>query len=304
MRIAIPGGSGLIGRHLASHMAGLGHACIILSRDPSRLRPGGRGIRIVPWDPGDHRQVSQTLAGYDAVVNLCGEGIAEGRWTDKRKAVLKASRINSGLTLTRAIAELPAAERPTVFIQASGIGYYEEDQESTPDEYALPGKSFLAKLALEWEASTQAVEDLGLRRVIIRTAIVLARSGGALREMIRPFWFFVGGPIGSGTQWLSWIHILDEVRAIQFLIEHPSACGPFNLCTPYAVRNAQFATVLGQILRRPSSMPVPAITMRILMGEMADIILKGSRVNPRRLQELGFTFTYPDLEQALLSLTN
>lgn len=298
MRIAIPGGSGLIGRHLAVHLADAGHTCAVLSRDTQSLSLPG--IEVLPWDPHDPGRLTQTLAGFEAVVNLCGEGIADGRWTADRKNSLRESRIIPGQTLAQAITNMPV--KPAVFIQASGIGYYDQDPAASPDESSPPGTGFLAELAVDWEASTQPVEALGVRRAVIRTGIVLARDGGALPVMTRPFRYYLGGPLGSGRQWLNWIHIRDEVRAICFLIEHPSAAGPFNLCAPTPVTQAEFAVALGRHLHHPSLLRLPAAAMKILTGEMSDMVLKGSRARPLRLMELGFTYTYAVIVKALADL--
>lgn len=298
MRIAIPGGSGLIGRHLAVHLAEAGHSCAVLSRDP--LHKSLAGITVLPWDPRDPDRLAQTLCGFEAVVNLCGEGIAEGRWTVERKIRLRESRIIPGQTLSRAIAALPV--KPAVLIQASGIGYYDQDPDACPDESSPSGTGFLAELAVDWEASTAPVEALGVRRAVIRTGIVLAQDGGALPVMIRPFRAYLGGTLGSGRQWLNWIHIRDEVRAIRFLIEHPAATGPFNLCAPTPVTQAEFAASAGRHLRRPSLLRTPAAAMKLLLGDMSELVLQGSRVQPRRLMELGFTFDYPVLVSAIADL--
>lgn len=273
--------------------------CVVLSRDPSRTVPPP-GVRVMPWDPRDYRQLTHILSGFNAVVNLCGEGIAEARWTASRKVRLAESRIVPGQTLARAVEHMSV--RPEVFIQASGIGYYDQDPAAAPDESSPPGIGFLAELALNWEASTQSVEAMGLRRVVIRTGLVLASEGGALPVMARPFRYYLGGLMGSGRQWLAWIHILDEVRAIRFLLENPAASGPFNLCSPTPVTNAEFAAALGRRMRRPSMLPIPALAVKTLAGEMSELVLKGSRAKPSRLMELGFTYSYPVLGKALADL--
>lgn len=298
MRIAIPGGSGLIGRHLAVHLADAGHSCAVLSRNPQRCSLPG--MDVLPWDPRDSQQLTRILTGFDAVVNLGGEGIADARWTAERKNRLRESRIIPGQNLARAIAALPV--KPAVLIQASGIGYYDQNPAASPDESSPPGTGFLAELAVDWEASTAPVEALGVRRVVIRTGIVLAQDGGALPIMTRPFRYYLGGPLGSGRQWLNWIHIRDEVRAVRFLIEHPTAAGPFNLCAPTPVTQAEFAATLARHLRRPSLLRMPAAAMKILTGEMSELVLHGSRARPHRLMELGFTFDYPVLIRALADL--
>jgi uncharacterized protein (TIGR01777 family) len=195
-----------------------------------------------------------------------------------------------------------ASAKPRVLIQSSGIGYYgpcgdEEITESSP-----PGQDFLGQFAVEWEASTAPVQALGVRRAIIRSGAVLSTAGGVLPLTALPFRFFLGGPMGNGSQWLPWIHIADEVRAIRFLIENEAGSGPFNLVAPGILTNANFSQVLGRVMRRPALMRVPAFALRLLLGEMSAVLLKGQRATPRRLQELGFTFRFPEAEAALRDL--
>jgi uncharacterized protein (TIGR01777 family) len=195
-----------------------------------------------------------------------------------------------------------AAERPPVLVQASGIDFYGPQEDEPVDEDDPQGEGFLAYVTREWEAASAPAEALGVRRVCLRTAMVLAREGGALPKLALPFRLGAGGPVGSGRQWVSWIHLRDEVRAIRFLLEHPEASGPFNLTAPEAVRNRELAKTLGRVLRRPSLFRAPAFAVRAVLGEMADTVLDGRRAVPRRLRELGFTWEYPELEGALRDL--
>ena len=272
----------------------------MLSRDPSRARGLPPGVRAEKWDGRTAQGWGSLADGAYAIVNLAGENLAEGRWTAARKERIRQSRLNAGQAVVEAVG---AAERkPAVVVQASGIGYYgpRGDEEVTED--FRPGSDFLGRLAVEWEASTAPVEALGVRRVVIRTGVVLSLEGGALPRLLLPFRFFVGGPLGSGRQWVPWIHIVDEVRAIRFLLEQDEARGPYNLTAPHPVTNRELARALGRALRRPAWLPVPAPALRLALGEMSTVLLTGQRAVPKRLLEAGFVFQFPDLEAALRNL--
>jgi hypothetical protein len=300
MRVIITGGSGLIGRALATDLIRSSHEVIILSRRPERVIGLPERVRTERWD-GRTAEGWQSLAdGADAIVNLAGENISSRRWTGERKHAILQSRLNAGQAVVEAVSA--ASRKPRVVIQASGIGYYgpcgnEEITEETP-----PGHDFLASLAVEWESSTVYVEALGVRRAIIRSGVVLSTEGGALPRMLLPFRFFVGGRLGSGRQWFPWIHIADEVSAIRFLIENEAASGPFNLSAPTPLTNAEFSHLLGQQLGRPALMPTPELALRLLFGEMATALLYGQRAIPKRLLQLGFRFRFPEAGPALRDL--
>jgi len=300
MRVLITGGSGLIGRALAADLACSDNEVIILSRRPERITGLPAGVRAERWDGRTTEGWHSLADGADAVVNLAGENISSGRWTDERKRAILQSRLNAGQTVVQAVKL--AANKPGVVIQASGIGYYgpcgnEEITEETPS-----GHDFLAQLAVDWESSTAYLEALKVRRAIIRTGVVLSTEGGAFTRMLLPFRFFVGGRLGSGRQWFPWIHITDEVGAIRFLIENKAASGPFNLTAPFPLTNAKFSRLLGQRLRRPSLLPAPEFALRLLFGEMATVLLDGQRAIPKRLLQLGFTFQFPEAGPALTDL--
>jgi len=300
MRVLITGGSGLVGRALAANLARDGNEVIILSRRPERIIGLPAGISAKWWDGHTTEAWSSLVDGADAIINLAGENISSGRWTDERKRGILESRLNVGRAIVQAVEA--AARKPRVAIQASGVGYYgpcgdEEITEETP-----PGHDFLARVAVDWEASTASLEALGVRRVVIRTGVVLSTAGGALPRMLLPFRLFAGGRLGSGRQWFPWIHIADEVGAIRFLIESESAKGPFNLTAPAPLTNAEFSRFLGQRLRRPAFIPTPGFTLRLLFGEMATVILDGQRAIPRRLLQLGFIFQFPEAASALKDL--
>ncbi len=286
MRILIAGGSGFIGSHLSSYLSKKGHQVLIVSRDPSK------GIA--------YDEVHRHVDANTVIVNLAGENIASGRWTTEKKRRIRESRIRSGRKLVEEIRK--SGKRPGVFVQASAIGYYGRSLDEEFDELSPPGDDFLARVVVDWENSTREIEEMGIRRVIIRIGLVLSKNGGAYPRMSFPFRLGLGGRIGSGKQWMSWIHIDDVVRAVEFLMEGDFS-GPFNLTAPYPVRNGEFTRTLCEVLRRPCFFHVPSFLLRLLFGEMADyLLLDGQKVIPRRLMESGFQFLYPDLRKALMSL--
>jgi uncharacterized protein (TIGR01777 family) len=300
MRVIITGGSGLVGRALATNLAHAGHEVIILSRRPEIIMGLEAGERAEKWDGRTAEGWYALADGAAAIVNLAGENISSGRWTDERKHAILESRLDTGRAIIRAV-EM-AAHKPRVIIQASGVGYYgpcggEEIAEDTP-----PGRDFLARLAVDWEASTAPLEAIGVRRVVIRTGVVLSTGGGALPRLLLPFRFFVGGRLGSGQQWFPWIHLADEVGAIRFLIENEAASGAFNLSAPIPLTNTEFSRLLGQQLKRPALIPIPGLTLRLLFGEMATALLDGQRAIPKRLLQLGFRFQFPEAGPALKDL--
>ena len=300
MRTIITGGSGLIGRTLATELAAADHEVIVLSRAPARVSGLPAGVRAVGWD-GRTAEGWQDLAdGATAIVNLAGESIAAGRWTAARKQRIAASRQQAGAAVVQAVAG--ATTRPQVVIQASAVGYYGPRGDETITEDSAAGDDFLAQVCVPWETSTEEVERLGVRRAIIRTGIVLSRDGGALPRMMLPFRLFAGGPLGSGHQGFPWIHHADEVSAIRWLIEREDASGPFNLAAPETLTNAEFGRVLGRVMRRPSFMPTPGFALRLVLGELSTLLLDGQRQVPQRLLDLGFTFRFPTADAALRDL--
>jgi len=297
MRIIITGGTGLIGGALAANLANDGHEVILLSRAPERTTSLPSGVRAERWDGRTATGWGSLADGADAIVNLAGEGIASGRWTEERKRRIRESRVNAGQAVVEAVKTV--ARKPGVVIQSSAVGYYgvhgdEEITESTP-----AGDDYLAGVAVAWENSTAPVEAMGVRRAVIRTGVVLSNKGGALPQMLLPFKLFAGGPLGNGKQWLPWIHIADEVSAIRFLIENRQASGAFNLCAPNPLTNAEFGRVVGRVMGRPAFMPTPAFALRLVFGEMATVLLDGQRQIPKRLLELSFAFRFPSAEAAL-----
>lgn len=300
MRALITGGTGLIGRALSQSLIDDGHEVLVLSRDANKREGLPSFVQVVQWDAQTTEGWGHLLNEVDVVVNLAGESLADGRWTDARKQRIVDSRINTGQLLVEAIRV--ASQRPTAFIQSSAVGYYGSRGEEVLDESSGPGSDYLARVCFDWEASTAPVERMGVRRAIARTGIVLSTNGGALPKILLPFKLFAGGPMGNGQQWWPWIHMDDEVRAIRFLMDNEMATGPFNLTAPAPLSNKEFASVVGKVMGRPAFLPVPAPALKLALGEMSTVLLDGQRALPRRLQELGFEFNHPALEGALEDL--
>jgi uncharacterized protein (TIGR01777 family) len=300
MRVVITGGTGLIGRALAADLAADGHEVILLSRTPDRVTGLPAGVRAEGWDGRTAAGWGPLADGAQAIVNLAGENLGAGRWTAERKRRIRDSRLNAGRAVVEAVQA--AGQPPRVVVQSSAVGYYGPQGDQELAEEAPSGSDFLARLCVEWEASTAPVEALGVRRVVIRSGVVLHASDGALPRMLLPFKLFAGGPLGNGRQWLSWMHIADEVAAIRFLIEKEEAAGAFNLTAPHPLTNAEFGRVVGRVLGRPAWMPAPVFALRLVLGEMATMVLDGQRAAPRRLLAMGFAFRFPQAEAALRDL--
>jgi uncharacterized protein len=298
MQIVITGGTGTVGRRLMHLLLQHGHVVKIVSRQD--YKPANLPAKIIfaQWDGKTAEGWGNLVDGAAAVVNLAGAGIADEAWSEARKKEIEESRINAGQAVVEAISA--ASVKPKVLVQASAVGYYGvQNNDTVITEDSPPGDDFLAKTCQTWEASTAAVEALGVRRVVIRSGVVLDMQGGALPRMILPFRFFAGGPIGSGRQWFPWIHYCDEVEAIRFLIETEAARGPFNLTAPDPLRNRDFARVIGKVMKRPAFAPAPGLAFKVMFGEMSTVLLDGQRVVPKRLQELGYQFKFPQAEAAL-----
>lgn len=293
-RVVIAGGTGFIGRRLAAVLGGTGHDVVILSRSPERPPVGP--VRFAHWSgrPGDaDASWPSAIEGARAVVNLCGAPIGGPRWSAARKAELLSSRVEPTRTLIEAVNA--AARPPSVFVQASGVGYYGTGN-APVDESSPAGNDFLANLAVQWEAPLETLRP-DVRGVITRFGVVLGRNGGALAQMLLPFRLFVGGPIASGNQWLSWIHLHDAAGIVHRLIDTPDSQGVYNVVAPEPVRNAEFARTAGAALHRPSFLFTPRFLLKALLGEQATLVCDGQQVIGRRLSD--FPFTYPTLEAAL-----
>ena len=300
MRVVITGGSGLIGGAVAREMGGAGHEVVILSRDPSRVKGLPPNARAVQWDGKTGAGWASLLDGDTAIVHLAGEGIADGRWTESRKRRIRDSRVESGRAVLAAIRQ--ANEKPKTLLRGSDVGFYGPCGDEVVTEGHAAGTDFLADVCVDWEASTAGAEALGVRRALLRTGIVLSGDGGALPKMSLPFRFGAGGPLGGGRQWVPWIHLADEVGAIRFLLEREDARGPFNLTAPQPLTNRDFGKALGKALHRPSLAPAPGFALRLVLGEMAEMLLEGQRAVPQRLLELGYAFRFPEALQALRNL--
>lgn len=311
MRVILTGGTGLIGRELIASLAADGHDIILLSRNPGNVTDLPSRARVEGWDGRTAQGWGHWVDGADAVVNLAGESIAgadsipgivlKGRWSAARKAAIRQSRLNAGAAVVEAVRA--AAHKPAVVIQASAVGYYGDGGDKELPETAPAGGDFLAKVCVEWEAATAPVEALGVRRVIARTGVVLSRQGGVLPLLSFPYSVFAGGPLGSGKQWFPWIHMDDEIGALRFLIHSATAQGAYNLCSPLPLTNADFGQGIGKMLRRPHWAPAPAFALRLALGEIADsLLLASQRQLPRRLQQSGYRFQFPDAETALRDL--
>ncbi len=297
MRVLIAGGSGLIGRALTNYLVSAGNDVTVLSRRPNRIVGLPAGAKVEPWDARTAEGWGSLVERVDAIVNLAGENISSGRWTRRRKRSIRESRLDAGRAIVEAVQAV--SRKPRVIVQASAVGYYGDCGDEELTEESPQGDDFLARVTGEWEASTSALEASGIRRVIVRTGVVLSDKGGALCRMLLPFRLFVGGPLGSSSQWFPWIHIADEVAGIRFLMENENAAGPYNLTAPFPVTNAEFAHYLGQTLGTPAAIRTPALALRLLFGEMASVLLASQRVIPQRLQQLGFDFRFPEVRLAL-----
>jgi hypothetical protein len=299
MRIIITGGTGLIGRALSADLAADGHEVIVLSRHPELAAAMPDGVRIVGWDARSADGWGTLADGADAIVNLAGASLRR-RWTPRYKQVIRMSRLNAGRAVVDAVEK--ATLKPGVVIQASGAGAYGPRGDEVITEEAGFGDGFLGRTAAAWEASTAAVEELGVRRAIVRSGVALSMESGAFPLLALPYRFFVGGPLARGDQWLPWIHMEDEIRAIRFLAEKEAAAGPFNLSTPNPLTNAEFGRTLARILGRPALIRVPAFAVRLVLGEMSTVVLHGQRAIPKRLLDLGFEFRFSEAKAALRDL--
>ena len=310
MKIVIAGGTGFLGSPLAEVYAEEGHDVRVLTRGlPAgearhESGTGMPGVTRVGWKPDGRenadaaRALGAVIDGADALVNLAGESIGEKRWTPQRKAALRDSRIHPTRALVSAIAS--AANPPAVVVSASGVGYYGASGDEPKTEDSPPGTDFLAQLSEDWEAEARRAASPRTRVVPRRTGMVIERSGGALVKLLPVFRLFAGGPMGSGRQYISWIHRLDYLEMVRWIIATPEINGPVNATAPHPVTSREFARALGRALRRPSSLPAPAFALRLLLGEMADpLLLTGQRVIPARAKAHGYHFRYPEIDIAM-----
>ena len=300
MKILVTGSSGLVGTALGRAMARAGHTVCRLVRPRT---PGGDRAKegfAVAWNPATG-ELGGAGVGADAVLNLAGASIADGRWTARRKALLRSSRIDTTRALVGALAKMNA--RPSVLVSASAIGFYGDRGDETLTEENKPGTDFLAALAKEWETEALKAEALGIRVVLARFGIILAREGGALAKMLTPFKLGAGGRLGSGKQWMSWVTLEDVVAILRFAIENATARGAINVVSPQPLQNLEFTKILAKAVHRPAFFPAPALALRLALGEMADaLLLSSQRVLPQALEKLGYRFMRSDLPSALNEL--
>jgi uncharacterized protein (TIGR01777 family) len=299
MRILLSGSSGLIGKAVSKALTGRGDTVARLMRGGSKGVPAYTDVR---WDPerGEFDRVA--AEGADAVVHLAGASIGDGKWTGERKNLLRTSRVDATKHLVSALAGLQA--KPKILVAASAIGYYGNRGDEKLTEHSGPGNDFLAQLTRDWERESQRAADFGARVVLTRFGIVLSTRGGALPKMLLPIKFFVGGKLGPGTQWMSWVSLGDVVRAILYALDNDKVRGAVNAVSPNPAQNAEFIKTAARILHRPAFAPAPAGTLRFMLGEMADaLLLSSQRVFPERLTGFGYGFQDPDLAAALKQIT-
>lgn len=299
MKIVVTGATGFVGRPLVARLLENGHEVIAWTRDPERARASLPALCATDsWQPHGATP-PERLRGVDAVVHLAGESVAGSRWTEARKREIRSSRIDGSRSLVDAVATLPAAERPRALVSASAIGFYGDRGDEPLDESSAPGDGFLADVCRDWETEVARAGALGVRTVSIRIGVVLGKDGGALQAMLPPFRLGAGGRVGPGTQWMSWIHRDDLVALFVHAVEREDAAGIVNGVAPEPVTNADFTRELGRVLGRPTLVPVPAFALRVLLGEMAAIVLASQRVTPVRALAAGFAFRFPALGPAL-----
>ncbi|MBK9214107.1 MAG: TIGR01777 family protein [Chloracidobacterium sp.] len=292
MKILITGASGLVGAALQRSFSEKGHEMLLASRSEPKA------ANEIRWTVEDGFSEPERLEGLDAVVHLAGESVSGLRWSEEKKKAIRDSRVLGTRSVVDAISKLN--DRPKVLVAASAIGFYGERGDEEMTESSTAGHGFLADVAKEWETEARRAEDAGVRTVLLRTGIVLSKDGGALGTMLTPFKMGVGGVVGSGKQWMSWISIDDHVRVINYVIENENLRGAVNAVSPGPATNEEFTKAMGEVLSRPTFIPLPEFAVSMLMGEMGDaLLLTSTRVIPKRLQDAGFEFKYPSLKEAL-----
>ncbi|MBI5020581.1 MAG: TIGR01777 family protein [Ignavibacteriales bacterium] len=301
MKVIIAGGSGFIGSELIRKLLASNHQVVLLSRKPVGFKSGyNESLQIVNWNGKHAGSWIKYIDGSDAVINLSGENVASKRWSNTQKENLINSRIEPTMAIADAISK--AVNKPKVFINASAAGFYGNFGDGDVFESETKGEGFLADLCEEWERNAMVTEKYGVRVVLLRIGVVLSPSGGALKKMLTPFKYFIGGPLGSGKQWFPWIHLEDVIRIIQFAIENNGIKGALNITSPNPVTMSEFAYSLGKVLKRPSLFPVPSIILKLLLGEMSEIVLGGRKIIPKKLIDAGFKFKFIDINDTLIAL--
>jgi hypothetical protein len=305
LRVTVTGATGLIGPALVAALAARGTEVTVLSRDPARAKAafGAAEVQALQWDLMSEPAPAQALAGRDAVVHLAGENVAQ-RWTAKAREAIRESRVTGTRHLLEGLREagrVDPSERPRTLVSASAIGYYGQRGEEPLDEDAPAGRDFLARVCADWELEAERASELGMRVVEVRTGVVLDSAGGALAKMLPPLRLGLGGPVAGGRQYMSWIHRDDLIGIMLAAIDDERWRGPINATAPEPVSNRDFSRALGGALGRPSLVPVPGTALRLLYGEMADIVTTGARVVPAKPLVLGYQFRHPQLAEALTS---
>lgn len=291
-RVLLTGGTGFIGHRLQSALVASGHTLTVVTRHPERHRTARAGVDYVAWPPD--------LARQQAVVHLAGEPIFGARWNARVKAAIRESRVSTTRALVDAMAA--SAQRPEVFVCASAVGWYGDRGDEQLDERSGPGSTFLAEVCQAWEAEALRAEALGVRVVRVRCGVVLGPGGGALAKMLLPFKLGLGGPIGSGRQWLAWIHARDIAELYVRAVDDPSLRGAVNGVAPEPVTSRDFARALGRALHRPAVLPTPAFALRLALGEVTDVLLESQRCVPRAAQQAGLAFRFPSIDAALADI--
>lgn len=294
MKILITGGLGFIGSQLSNYLLDRGHAVVAVGR-AAQSRISSARYQYISADTTRSGDWQQALSDVEGVVNLAGKSIFK-RWSASYKKAIYDSRI---LTTRNVVEALPAGRRPVTLCSASGAGYYGNRGDDLIKEDEKPGGDFLASVSADWEAEAWKAAGKGSRVALMRFGVVLGKGGGALAKMLPAFKFFMGGPMGSGRQWFSWMHLTDLMAAVLFIFENPQVSGPLNFCAPDAVTNRELAKTLGEVLGRPALMPAPAFMLRLVLGEFANVLLEGQRMVPDRLLSHGFQFQYPDIKAAI-----
>jgi len=299
MKIIITGGTGFVGTQLTTRLVQDGHTVTILTRSLKGAKERPPGISYLEGDPTKKGPWQEAIKNHDAVINLAGASIFS-KWTEEHKKAIRESRVSTTQNIVEGIPSDPS-KKITLF-STSAVGYYGFCGDEELIEDSPSGDDFLARIAKEWEGEALKARDKGARVVITRFGIVMGEKGGALSQMIPLFKKYIGGPIGNGKQWFSWVHIKDLAEAFAFLLKHPEISGPVNVCSPNPVRNRDLAKALGKMLHRPSFIPAPGFMVRWVLGEFGSIILEGQRVVPKQLLNSGFVFQFPDIECALQSI--
>ncbi len=295
MKVFMTGANGFVGQKLTKSFIEAGHEVTWLVRSPKRFENSSNNVEMLVGDPTKPGKWQENVGNFELLINLAGATIFK-RWTPDYKKLIYNSRILTTKNL------VDASARGSTLLSTSAVGYYGFTDDAPLDESAPTGTGFLAELAADWENEAMKGRDKGLRVVITRFGVVLGQDGGALAQMVRPFKFFVGGPLGSGKQWVSWIHVEDLCRAVLFILENPGIEGPINFCAPDPVQNKTLAKKIGSTINRPSFMPAPEFAINLILGEFGSVILRGQRVIPKKLLDYGFSFKYASIQSALNNL--